>query len=80
MHAYNYTHAYTCALIFSFLKTLKLTLVHTNNHILLTHTTYMIPYTHTYKHTCTHTNTYSHTFIRTHYAHTLEYVCVCVSH
>ena len=28
LHAYNYTHAYPCVLIFSVLKTLKLTLVY----------------------------------------------------
>ena len=46
IHAYNNTPAHTCMLIFSFLKTLKLTLVHTNTHLLLTYATHMIPHTH----------------------------------
>ena len=46
IHACNYTPARTCVLIFSFLKTLTLTLVHTNTRILLTYTTHMISNTH----------------------------------
>ena len=72
MHAYNYKHAHTCVHIFSFLKTLKLTLVHTNSHILLAYTTHMIPHTH--KHTCTHTSTHSYT--HTHTLRTHSRVCM----
>ena len=71
--------AYTSVLIFSVLKTLKLTLAHTNTHILFTNITHT---KHTYKHTCTHTN--SHTLKNAHtthinYTYTLSSVCVSVN-
>ena len=61
IHTYTHTitHAYTCVLIFSVLKMLKLTLVHTNAHILLTYTTLT---THTYTHTHT-THTLSNVYV-----------------
>ena len=69
-------HAYKCVLIFSVLKTLKLTLVLTNMHILLTH---IIHATHTHKHTCKHTNshTLTHTHSHTHTLRTHSRVCIC---
>ena len=67
-----YTRIFTCMLIFSFLKILKLTLVHINTHILLTyitHTTYTHKHTNTLPRTHAHT---THTFssVNTHYTHT----------
>ena len=63
-------------LIFSFLKTLKLTLVHTNTHILLTyttHTTHRLINIHAHTQTLTHTHPHAHTLtLSTHYAHILE--------
>ena len=56
-------------LIFLFLKTLKLTLVHTNTHKLLTYTTHT-------RHTLinTHTNTYTPTHTNAHTTNTLSSV------
>ena len=66
MHAFKHARIQVCAYFFSVLKTLKLTLVLTNMHILLTH---IIHITHIHKHTCKHTKftyTHTHALIHTH--------------
>ena len=74
IHMHICMHAY-----FTVFKTFKLTLMHTNMHILLTYTTHT---THTLinTHALTHTNTHTlRTHTCTHFAHTIECVCVSMS-